>query len=365
MLEDSSPIDIDRLECTAIFKQEELTQEERIHCIRLLHAKGRRRHEYYSLSYKDRRRLETEYESVATLFASFSDIARSDAEVVLEAVRISAQSFKFAHSKFSTNREFVCRAVKHDGMALEFAASELQGDRQLVVDAVHQDVKALQFVSEALCKDRDFLEETFVCNNLALSYIPFEVDHDWLMRMINRAIDDSSEVFESVDRSEALRKVHIDAMWLATAIDFQNDKEIVLAAVEQNPKALHFTSLLDDREVVLTAVHGDGMMLELADESLRRDREIVCAAIRSNPRARRFAIDKPLFDVLDTDLEDEADSASHSHKGRWKGKRSNSTIAGLTGAIGCCERRGGKQRSTSKVEHDHGSRQCQYSRKLR
>merc|ERR1719199_2273270 len=140
--------------------------------------------------------------------------------------------------------------------------------------------------------------------------------------MTNSVIDDSSDIFESVDRPEALRKARIDGMWLAEAIEFQNDKEIVLAALEQNPKAFCFTSLLHDREVVLAAVRGDGMMLEFADESLRRDHEIVCTAIRSNPRARRFAIDKPLFDVLDTGFEDEAESPNDTRKAVQKSKRS-------------------------------------------
>merc|ERR1719199_2006950 len=142
--------------------------------------------------------------------------------------------------------------------------------------------------------------------------------------MTNSVIDDSSDIFESVDRPEALRKARIDGMWLAEAIEFQNDKEIVLAALEQNPKALQVTSLLDDREVVLAAVRRDGMMLEFADESLRRDHEIVCTAIRSNPRARRFAIDKPLFDVSDTDFEDEAESPNDTRKAGQKSKRSKS-----------------------------------------
>jgi len=278
--------------------------------------------------------------------STFSDVARSDAEVVTEAIKMSAQSFKFAHANLRTNRQCVRKAVKRNGMALEFASSELQRDRQLVLDAVRQEARALQFASAALCRDRDFLEEAIFVNKLALSYIPIDVDYDWLMTRIDSAIDDSSEVLESVDRAEALRKARIDGMWLAEAMDFQNDKEIVLAALGQNPKALRFTSLLDDREVVLAAVCRDGMMLEFADKSLRRDHEIVCTAIRSNPRARRFAIDKPLFDVLDTGFEDEAESPNDTRKAVQKSKRSKPPRAGLAeySHSRCHGRRGGKQR---------------------
>jgi hypothetical protein len=355
MLEDSSPVDMDRLECTAMFKREELTQEQRQRCIGLLREKvretNRRQFRRNQWGYQDGTFVRmgsssaTTEEAVAAQLSQFSDVACSDAEVVMEAIRTSAQSFKFAHAKLRTNREYVCKAVKQSGMALQFASSELQGDRQLVLDAVRQEVKALQFVSAALCKDRDFLEEAIFVNKSALSYIPIDVDYDWLMSMTNSAIDDSSDVFESVDRPDALRKARAGSgMWLAEAIEFQSDKEIVLAALEQNPKALRFTSLLGDREVVLAAVRRDGMMLEFADESLRRDHEIVCTAIRSNPRARRFAIDKPLFDVLDTDLEDGVESPNDSRKRAQSSKRSKSAIAGLKEYSRCRGRRGAKQR---------------------
>merc|ERR1712187_877679 len=85
-------------------------------------------------------------------------------------------------------------------------------------------------------------------------------------------------------------------------------KAVVLAALEQNCNALRFTSLVDDRDVVLKAVRCNGKMLEFASEDLRRDREVILTAIRSNPRARKFAIDVPLFDVSDSDsvAQDEA-----------------------------------------------------------
>merc|ERR1712187_100541 len=95
---------------------------------------------------------------------------------------------------------------------------------------------------------------------------------------------------QSWSREEAFRQMNANGLSLAKAVEFQDDKAIVLAAITQNPNALRFTSLVDDRDVVLMAVRSNGMLLEFASEELRRDHEVVLAAICNNPRAKRFAI---------------------------------------------------------------------------
>jgi len=127
----------------------------------------------------------------------------------------------------------------------------------------------------------------------------FEIPDDLLLLLA----EDMSEplVPELCCREEAFRQVHSNGLWLAKAVEFQDDKAIVLAAIEQNPNALRFTTLIDDRDVVLMAVRSNGKLLEFASEELRRDHEVVLAAMCSNPRARRFAIDKPLFDLSNSD----------------------------------------------------------------
>ncbi len=70
----------------------------------------------------------------------------------------------------------------------------------------------------------------------------------------------------------------------------QKDREIVLAAVKQIGDTLQLAheTLKKDREIVLAAVKQNGVALQYADESFKKDREVVSAAIQQDGRALRY-----------------------------------------------------------------------------
>lgn len=86
--------------------------------------------------------------------------------------------------------------------------------------------------------------------------------------------------------------------------EFQADKEIVLAAVKSNGYALNFClpEFQNDRQVVLAAVKFNQYALKFVGEELRGDREIVREAVKSNGYALKFA-SKELKDDSDIVIE--------------------------------------------------------------
>jgi lambda repressor-like predicted transcriptional regulator len=76
--------------------------------------------------------------------------------------------------------------------------------------------------------------------------------------------------------------------------ELKADKEIVMAAVEQNGDAFDYASeaLKADKEIVLAAVKVNGNALEHASEELKADKEIVLAAVKKNGSALRYASDE-------------------------------------------------------------------------
>ena len=64
----------------------------------------------------------------------------------------------------------------------------------------------------------------------------------------------------------------------------KNDKEFVLAAVQQSGRGLQLASeaLKNDKEVVLAAVGQNGMSLQHAAAALKNDKEVVLAAVRQD-----------------------------------------------------------------------------------
>ena len=67
----------------------------------------------------------------------------------------------------------------------------------------------------------------------------------------------------------------------------KDDPEFMLAAVQQNGWALQFASdrLKDDKEVVLAAVQQNGTVLEYASDTLKADKEFMLEAVQQNGRA--------------------------------------------------------------------------------
>jgi len=71
----------------------------------------------------------------------------------------------------------------------------------------------------------------------------------------------------------------------------KGDKEVVVAALKQDGRALQFASeeLKGDREVVVAAVKQNGCALEYASEELKGDKEVVVAAVEQDGYALQFA----------------------------------------------------------------------------
>ena len=75
------------------------------------------------------------------------------------------------------------------------------------------------------------------------------------------------------------------------ALELKGDREIVLASIGKDGRALQFASseLKGDREIVLAALGKNGRTLQFAASELKGDREIVLAAVGKNGRALQYA----------------------------------------------------------------------------
>lgn len=85
--------------------------------------------------------------------------------------------------------------------------------------------------------------------------------------------------------------------------EFQNDKEVVLAALGNNGLALRFagSNLRKDREVVLAAVKNNGDALKFAPEDFCIDREIALESLKTSPYIFTRGASKDFF-VKDRDF---------------------------------------------------------------
>lgn len=168
---------------------------------------------------------------------------KSDREVVMQAVRFCPRSLLFASTELIADRQFILAAVRCNGMVLEFAPEQYKDDKEIVVEALkdkrHQS-EQIKFASKRLHLDEE---------------------------VVLQAVQ--SKGISSLAASDAVRNI----------------REIVIAAVRENPSML--TKLTEewkaDRDVVLAAVRsrGEGYLLGHAAKALRADREVVLQAVKA------------------------------------------------------------------------------------
>merc|ERR1719471_1409827 len=88
-----------------------------------------------------------------------------------------------------------------------------------------------------------------------------------------------------LDKNEVMKFIH-EGGWIMDQISpsLQADKDVVMAAVTHNPKAIRYASpaLKQDADVVLQTMKQKGCGQEIKNNPLMNDTEFVLAAIRIN-----------------------------------------------------------------------------------
>ena len=122
-----------------------------------------------------------------------------------------------------------------------------------------------------------------------------------LISAINRAVNaDGGGTWTDVDLSGVrefvlpfVSKLPFGHGLMCASAALQNDRDVVMTAVNQAGRALEYASdaLQDDREVVMAACNQYGEALKYASAALRADREVVMAAVNQNGMALQFASD--------------------------------------------------------------------------
>ena len=177
----------------------------------------------------------------------------------------------------------------------------LQNDFQMIPDALRRNSGFMNRLIRRNPKAKEYVIEPMV--NEDCSMIQFtQEQYDYYRKfMLKKISNDKMEwytileynnmpVYTSLlcdelrgDKEVVLAAVKNDARALEFASDnLKNDKEIVLTAVQSKGEALKFASdkLKNDKEIVLTAAQNYGSFLQYASEELKNDREFVLTAVR-------------------------------------------------------------------------------------
>ncbi|CAE7870579.1 unnamed protein product [Symbiodinium microadriaticum] len=154
-----------------------------------------------------------------------------DRALALAAVQKNCDAFPLLSVPMRYDREITLEAVRQKGGLLQYTSPVLQADREVVGAAVQQSGAALRFAAPARRNE---------------------------LGLVRRAVTRTPEIFPFLPAEQKARRelasvaVARDGMLLSAVPTLQDDKDIVLAAVRQNPAALQFasSSLCYDKDIL-------------------------------------------------------------------------------------------------------------------
>ena len=191
--------------------------------------------------------------------------AREAKEIALAAVRQDPKNLFFT-SQMRDDYDVVKEAVERDGMMLAYASKRLRYKKELAELAVRQTGKAFSLLPKELRKSPKLLR-------LALETDPNAILHGFAFQK-----HDPGLVMMAVKGDPDLlgELVHDDALY---ASDFSEYADTPWALDSD-----HYV-VCKNREIMLAAVKGCGVLIRYASDALKRDPDVVRAALKEEPDA--------------------------------------------------------------------------------
>lgn len=236
--------------------------------------------------------------------------ARNNKDLALFAVSQSGNNITFLSDEQRCDKDIVLAAVKENPHALMFASPFLKSDLDIVKAAIRGNVFAIQWADWKIKSRRDIALECVKKNGLVLqilshvrknhqdkgSNFSLDTDKEIVMAALNQNPDSAKYVNKHLakDKDVAIR-ILLTGIWELDVIpDFLlSDRELVKAAVIGKPTNLHFlpkdSPFLSDKEIVMLAVTRNGNSLFYASDSLKSDPFVVLAAVKESPNAYNLA----------------------------------------------------------------------------
>lgn len=242
------------------------------------------------------------------LLEAVSKEFKEDEDVVLAAITNDGNAFKYANSKFKTNQRMLLTAIENGLDEILDINPELMNKSEIILAIFAKEHKKEKRVGrvnyqewlnikEEDLKEFDIPSSEKIKLFCELKKLALENVKNYADKALEFAPEmkkDEKFVYSVVQRTGLdLKDAHLS---------LRKNKNIVLAAVRNNPLALQFASILkSDKEVVLEAVKKNGLALQFASEELRNDREVIYAAAIENLASLKFVDDEDIKNEIIND----------------------------------------------------------------
>jgi hypothetical protein len=124
---------------------------------------------------------------------------KNDREIVMTAVSINGNAFKYASEELKNDREIAMAAVSNHGSVLQYVSEVFKNDREIVMAAVSNSGYALEYASEKLKNDREIVMAAMILDDNVIKYASKQLREEILMTTFEvvTTTDLGINVFES------------------------------------------------------------------------------------------------------------------------------------------------------------------------
>jgi hypothetical protein len=205
------------------------------------------------------------------------DIRRAIAEVVYW------KGLKFTTKQIRNDSYFVRTALSKHPNSFRYATVLIRDDREVALKCVRSHGHVMKWVSQRLSQDIDFIKAAITTNPDCWNYLSHDIiRNSTVMKHTIAQITGHPEWLNVTDDREFVyAAVRHDGLMLQYAVNYQNDIDIVLAAINNNVDAYcHVNrSLVSDNKDVIRAA---GYRTYFLSKELMKDKDFVIECLQKS-----------------------------------------------------------------------------------
>lgn len=220
----------------------------------------------------------------------FPDHLKNDKALVAYATSLNEDAFKFASPQLKCDKEFVMELLG-EGMSrfIGHIDSSLHFDTTIMKKAVAMNGLLLQHVDETLRNNREICDLAIAHTPYAFKYVGEEIKKD--VELTIKVLQESGMLGKDIHPIHYNNKDIIKAT-LTSKISYsilekmsdelRNDKNFIMEIInlEHNFEVLGFTTLKDDKDVVLAACAKSPRSIVSASKRLQNDFDVVLCVVQ-------------------------------------------------------------------------------------
>ncbi len=209
---------------------------------------------------------------------------KDDKKIVLEAIKKKHNYYHSVSDRLKQDKDIVLEALK-SGLLPSLIPDALKNDEEFMLMAIAKNPYVYEVASQELQFDKNFFKKALKINGNLLRVIN-QYDNEELKNKLNEFLKQEDVILETISGN---RYLHSKKIFENAPRELKENKDFVLKVVSLNPTMLLHVDkkFQEDKEIVLAAVEKDGSILDSldGDSKILKDENVVLTAVKNSDRS--------------------------------------------------------------------------------